>query len=768
VSTVDRSPQLFALDEARDLARELWGIDGVEVLEALPSERDQNLLLAGPSERYVFKLARPGDSRQLLDAQDAAIARVAATARGFAVPSPLPSARGRTIERVAGRDGELRLARLLRFVPGTPLAAADKDALASELGTVLGELTAALVGFRHPGAVRTLQWDLRQSAAVLATHAGEIADAGRRALLERRVASLRPALDALPGLRTSVVHNDANDYNVLVDDGRVCALIDFGDLVESVTIAEPAVGLAYAMLGAREPVSVARRLAAAFHQRFPLDPAEAAVLLPLALARLCVSVTLAAHQRRLAPDNAYLSISERDAWALLERFDAIALDDAAARVAAACSPPPRAPEPGARLLERRRRAIGPSLSLSYRRPLHIVRGAGAYLYDETGRAYLDCVNNVCHVGHAHPRVVEAAARQMAVLNTNTRYLHEHLVAYAERLAATLPDPLEVCFFACSGSEANELALRMARAATGRRDVVVLDAAYHGNTSSLVGMSPYKFAGPGGRGPGEGVHVAPLPDPYRGPHRGPASGGRYAEDARAVLAKAPAAAFFAESLPGCGGQILPPAGFLRTAFEDARAAGAVAVADEVQVGLGRVGSRFWGFELDDAAPDIVTMGKPLGNGHPLAAVVTTRAIAEAFDDGMEYFNTFGGNPVSCAAGLAVLDVIRDEQLDARALAVGERLLGALRELAARHALVGDVRGAGLYLGIELVRERGTLEPAAAEAAGVVNFAREHGVLLSTDGPLHNVIKIKPPLVFGHDDADRLAQTLDDALATLGTA
>ena len=764
MSSVDQSPSQLAPGAARELVRELWGIAGAEVIEALPSERDQNFLIAcGAGERYVFKLARTEDSRELLDAQDAAIARVAATARRFAVPSPVPSGAGRTIEEVSGPGGRVRLARLLRFVPGEPLAGADKDALASELGAVLGELTAALVGFRHPGAVRSLPWDMRDATAVLAAHAGEIADPGRRALLERRVESVLPALGALEGMRSSVVHNDANDHNVLVDDGRISALIDFGDLVESATVTEPAVGMAYAMLGARDPVAVARRLAAAFHERLPLDAGEAAVLLPLALTRLCVSVTLAAHQRRLAPENAYLSISERDAWGLLTRFDEIPLDEAAARVAAACSPPPPRPEPSAGLLERRRRLIGPSLSLSYRRPLHIVRGAGAYLYDESGREYLDCVNNVCHVGHAHPRVVEAAARQMAVLNTNTRYLHEHLTEYAERLTATLPAPLEVCFLVCSGSEANELALRMAREYTGRRDVVVLDAAYHGNTSALVGMSPYKFAGPGGHGAGEGVHIAPLPDPYRGPHRGPGSGPAYAEDVGAALAAGPAAAFFAESLPGCGGQVLPPPGFLRAAFDSARAAGAVSVADEIQCGLGRVGSRFWGFELDDAVPDIVTMGKPLGNGHPLAAVVTTRPIAEAFANGMEYFNTFGGNPVSCAAGLAVLDVIRDERLDARALVVGEQLLASLRELATRHELVGEVRGAGLYLGVELVRDRATLEPAAVEAAAVVELAREQGVLLSTDGPHHNVIKIKPPLVFGRAEADRLTAVLDNALA-----
>jgi len=422
------------------------------------------------------------------------------------------------------------------------------------------------------------------------------------------------------------------------------------------------------------------------------------------------------------------------------------------------------------ILALRDRHIGGSLSVSYRRPLQIVRGERQFLFDTEGRAYLDCVNNVCHVGHCHPRVIEAAGKQMALLNTNTRYLHENIVEYAQRLSATLPGPLEVCFFVCSGSEANELALRLARTATDRRDVVVIDSAYHGNTGALVELSPYKFDGRGGAGKPDYVHVAPAPDLYRGPFRygDPDAGERYAEGVAAQLTAAaaagrPAAAFLAESVPGCAGQIVPPEGYLRSAFEHTRAAGAVCVADEVQVGFGRVGTHWWGFDVQGAAPDIVTLGKPIGNGHPLGAVVTTRAIADAFDNGMEYFNTFGGNPVSCAIGLAVLDVIEDEGLIENARVAGERFQAGLRELAASHPIIGDVRGLGLFIGAELVRDPDTLEPATAEASAIVNAMRERGILLSTDGPFDNVIKIKPPLVFTAADADRVVSELDSVLA-----
>jgi 4-aminobutyrate aminotransferase-like enzyme len=391
------------------------------------------------------------------------------------------------------------------------------------------------------------------------------------------------------------------------------------------------------------------------------------------------------------------------------------------------------------------------------------------LYDADGRTYLDAVNNVPHVGHCHPRVVDAGRRQMAVLNTNTRYLHERLVEYAERLCATLPDPLRVCYFVNSGSEANELALRLARCVTGSRETIVVDVAYHGNTNAAVEISPYKFDGPGGSGAPPHVHVVPTPDAYRGVYQehGEDAASRYASHVAATVDRLAAdgrrpGAFIAESILSCAGQIVLPPGYLHAAYEAVREAGGLCIADEVQVGFGRVGSHFWAFETQGVVPDIVTMGKPIGNGHPLGAVVTTPEIARAFANGMEYFNTYGGNPVSCAVGLAVLDVVRDERLQDRARDVGAHLLAGLRALMSRHPLIGDVRGLGLFVGVELVRHRDTREPAGTEAGLVANRMRDRGVLVSTDGPFHNVLKIKPPLCFTAWDADHLVSTLDGIL------
>ena len=413
-------------------------------------------------------------------------------------------------------------------------------------------------------------------------------------------------------------------------------------------------------------------------------------------------------------------------------------------------------------LASRRQHIGDNLSISYREPLKLVRGWRQYLYDETGRAYLDVYNNVPLVGHSHPRVVKAAQDQLALLNTNTRYLHDNITRYAEALTALMPAPLKVCYFLNSASEANELALRLARAHTQRYGIIVLDAAYHGHTNALVDISPYKFNGPGGAGKKDWVHIAPIPDDYRGPHkRGDAEAGRkYAESVADILAQnsSDIAAYIAETLPSVGGQIVFPPGYLSEVYRHVRNFGGVCIADEVQVGFGRLGTHFWGFETQAVVPDIVVMGKPIGNAFPLAAVVTTADIAASFNNGMEFFSTFGGNPVACAVGLAVLEVMRDEALQQNALRVGNHWLAGLRDLMKQHPLIGDVRGSGLFLGVELVRDRVTLEPADTEATYVVNRLCEYGILAGTDGPHHNVIKLRPPLVFTQADADFFVATL----------
>ena len=413
----------------------------------------------------------------------------------------------------------------------------------------------------------------------------------------------------------------------------------------------------------------------------------------------------------------------------------------------------------------RKAHLAPSLSMSYNTPLHIVKGFGQYLYDSEGKRYLDAVNNIQHVGHSHPKIAKVAEKQFRNLNTNTRYIDETIVKYAKALTDKLPENLDVCFFTNSGSEANDLALRIARTITNSNQTIVLGAGYHGNLSSLVDISPYKHEGPGGAGAPDFVHTIPRPDKFRGKYRGDNTVDAYVSEVSKIIDnikqnKKNVSAFMVESLMGCGGQIVLPESFLKKTFKLINDVGGINIADEVQIGFGRMGSSFWGFETCDVIPDIVTLGKSMGNGHPIAAVVTTKEIADKFNNGMEYFNSFGGNPVSCSIGNEVLNIIEDEDLQKNALEVGSYLITQLRTL--DHPLIGDIRGIGLFVGIELIKNKELLSPATSEAKLIENHMKDHGILISTDGPDHNVLKIKPPMIFNHENADELVYNLSSIL------
>jgi 4-aminobutyrate aminotransferase-like enzyme len=414
----------------------------------------------------------------------------------------------------------------------------------------------------------------------------------------------------------------------------------------------------------------------------------------------------------------------------------------------------------------RKQHLGKSLSLSYDKPLKIMRGEMQYLMDEFGQKYLDTVNNVAHAGHEHPKVVEAGQQQMSVLNTNTRYLNDEILDFAEELLATFPEELSVIHFVNSGSEANELALRMAKAMTGEKDIIALEIGYHGNTQGCIDISSYKFDGKGGKGCPENTHIVPLPDAFRGIYQGENTGEKYAKHVEEAILKIQSknrnvAAFIAESIVSCGGQIDLPEGYLKDAYRFVRKEGGICIADEVQVGFGRVGKAFWGFQLHGVVPDIVTMGKPIGNGHPMAAVVCTRAVADAFANGMEFFNTFGGNPVSCAIGRRVLQVIKEDKLQENALEVGEYLKKQLKSLKENYPIIADVRGEGLFLGIELVDENKT--PLPDQTNYLANRMKDFKILMSIDGPQHNVLKIKPPMCFSKANADYMMEVLTKVLS-----
>lgn len=769
---------------AAELAEQHFGLAGT--VTGLPSYIDQNFRLQGVDSDFVIKFGHAAELRANLDLENRLMQRMSdSVASGSGArtlcPQVLEAVGGDSIVEIVDGTGARRLMRVISFLEGALLddLLPLNSNLLGALGRTLGSMDAASVGFEHPAMNRALRWDLAR-AAEMAPLVGEFQDPELRGIISHFTLQFLALVETeLGSLRRSVIHGDANGQNVLVGDGDALSIIDFGDAVHTCTVFNLAIAAAYAVLEAEDPISSLVEVVGGYHESFPLAARELAVVFPSVRMRLCVSVLLSDRAAREQPDNDYILVSHRPAKAMLRKLRDSDPAEVLVRLREACGFEPRGVDGPGRscetLLARRAETLGPSLSIAYRDGLKIVRGKAQYLFDEAGRGYLDCVNNVCHVGHCHPRVVAAAQQQMARLNTNTRYLHDNLVEYAERLTACFPDPLSVCFLVCSGSEANELAVRLARAHTGRRDLVVLEDAYHGNTSGLVDLSPYKHAGPGGGGRPAHVQVAELPCGYRGQYRYgiPDLGPLYAESVAKALARAAdgagqdggAAAFFVESMSGCGGQVEFPDGYLAAAFEHSRRAGALCVADEIQVGFGRIGSHMWAFETQGVVPDIVTLGKPIGNGHPMAAVVTRPDIAASFDNGMEYFNTFGGNPVSCAIGLAVLDVLEDENLMHHARVVGDRLIEGLRGLQTRFPILGDVRGRGLFLGVEMVRDPETREPAAAELTEIVEGMKAAGILLSTDGRLHNVLKFKPPMQFSSADAELLLETLERVLTDL---
>ena len=752
-------------------------------LKGLPGYCDQNLLLTTADNKlYIVKIANSAESKLELVMQNAAMSHL--TEKQCAVPHAITNQQGESITSITNSQQESFCLRVLTFLPGQFYADANSlshnPALWSDLGQFIANIDLALADFQHAGAYRYLDWDLAQGYRICMSKK-HLLNKQQTSIVEKFLSIYQtqtmPVLSQLP---QGIIHNDANDYNLLVDNigapTKITGLIDFGDMVHSHIINELAITCAYALMGqksAQEDIlSAFKAIVAGYHKVRPLQNVELEVLYSLVCLRLCTTICNSALAIKEQPDNEYLLVSVQPAWQLLKALSLLSPYPVLCQLRQACQLPIDSGKASKDIINYRKKHLGRTLSLSYQEPLKMVRGQGAYLFNEQGIPYLDMVNNVCHVGHCHPKVVAAAQDQMAKLNTNTRYLHDNIINYADKLLATMPEELSVCMLVNSGSEANELAFRLARCYSKGTELLVVDGAYHGNTNACIEASPYKFDGPGGEGAQPYVHKVTLPDPYRGEFLGnsPETANAYANSVKDTLAQLESvgkkpSAFICESLQGVAGQIIMPDGYLANVYQHVRAAGAVCIADEVQVGFGRVGSHMWAFQTQAVVPDIVTLGKPIGNGHPMAAVITTQAIADAFVTGMEYFNTFGGNPVSCAIGIAVLDVIEQEQLQAHALITGQYFQEKLFELQQQFHLIGDVRGKGLFIGVELVEDRVSKQPATDKTSWLVEFFKQHHILLSTEGPFYNILKIKPPLAFNQTDVDKFIKVLTLGLTEL---
>jgi 4-aminobutyrate aminotransferase-like enzyme/Ser/Thr protein kinase RdoA (MazF antagonist) len=769
-------PPAFSLSDAERIAAERFGIQGNAA--PLVSERDQNVtIVTNDGLGFVLKIANPADDAIVIDMQTEAMLHVARTDPSLPVMRVVRDLAGDSHVDVTGPDGRSHIVRLVSLLPGRTMEPEElRPETLHAFGVACARLGRALRGFFHPAAGHRLLWNVKHTLD-LRPLTGNIADPGKRAIVDGVVDRFEEHVQPVFGaLRAQVIHNDLTPDNCLFDeDQRVSGIVDFGDMAHS-ALACDFVSTVESLMGERsDPFEALEVTAAGYASVTPFLDDEIELLPDLLLARWATTAVISAWRVRSYPENAaYITGWDAGVWAMLDAYHDLGVDEYQRRVREAVRTSagytPRAAGSFDDLVERRGRVLGSAISpLSYDRPLHLVRGRGAWLHDADGRAYLDCYNNVPVVGHSHPGVVTAISRQAATLNTNARYLHGSAIELAERLVATMPDGLDTEMLVNSGSEANDLAWRLATTVTGAMGGVVTDFAYHGVTTAIADLSPEEWRE--GDTPSH-VETIPAPDGYVGRYRrdDPGWTARYAShvdgavEALAARGVRPAALVVDTGFTS-DGILTPPPAYLQDAARRWRDAGGVVVADEVQSGFGRPGSHLWGFDVHGVVPDIVTLGKPMGNGHPVAAVITRAEIVDRFARETEWFSTFGGNPVACEAALAVLDVIEREHLQVNAAEMGNRIHRALQELMSRHELIGEIRSLGLLVGVELVHDRDTREPAIAEARAVLNAMREHGVLIGTTGPRGNVLKIRPPLVITGEETDVLVSTLDRVLTEL---
>ncbi|MGB5236404.1 MAG: aminotransferase class III-fold pyridoxal phosphate-dependent enzyme [Flavobacteriaceae bacterium] len=732
-------------------------------LEGLEGFEDQTIKVITRSQTSILKKQHYSlETLAIIEAEHRVLIRLDAV-ETYAFP--------RAINTIKGQSYLVEdnyIFRLLTYVEGELLGAAEQtEEVLESFGTMLATMNQQLQSLQEPAvAARENHWDLRNLSLNLPL-IEHIEDPGDRSLAAYYFMQFEEnVLPIASGFRNSILHNDANDWNVTVDGDRVKGIFDFGDIAYSWLINEVAIGATYIMMNKTLPLESAVQFLRGYHEIIPLEEEELDALYYLVAARLCISLCHSAYGKKLKPDSDYITISEKPAWDLLKKWIKINPLKARNTFRTAFGYTSVYSIKSEDLIFRRNRILSKSLSLSYKTPIAMQGAAFQYMYGSQGETYLDAYNNIMLTGHCHPHVVRSGQQTMARLNTNTRYLYEFLYRYGERLLERFPDPLNKVFFVNSGSEASDLAIRMSRAYTARQGVMVLEHGYHGHTSLGIEISHYKYASSGGHGRRPDIVDTPMPKFFgSGFLDESVCGQHFAKVAADRLSAAgiELAAFIAEPVMGCGGQVPLAKSFLKSVYKLVREHGGLCISDEVQVGFGRLGEVFWGYELHDVVPDILILGKPMGNGHPIGAVITTEKIAESFEKGPEFFSSFGGNPVSCAIGLAVLEVIENERLQQQAKDVGNHLKTLLYGLQERFAEVADIRGYGMFLGVELAKADGT--PLTLLAGKIKNELRQNNILVGTDGPYDNVIKIKPPLAFNKDDAKLLTDTLERIMRSI---
>ena len=746
-------------DALAAILAEVWRIEGD--LVPVHGERDRNFRVETGTGRYLLKVHNPADGETVLDLQDSALRHIRDVDPDLPVPDVVPTADERPWTVLTGRDGRASFARVMTWLDGHHPDPADLDAdRAYDWGRTSAQVGRALRGFVHPACSYPIAWDLRR-LPVLRPWLSAV-DADRRGAVETVLDRFEQRVaPRLRRVRAQVVHNDLAPTNVLVDDGwAVTGITDFGDMTHTALVCDLAVAAADLVSGLSDGMTLVPDVVAGYHSVTPLEPTEAELVTDLVAARYAAAILITAGRAR---DQGWAPEIDVEAFQRLDDMLEADLDTLTTRFASVArtpsartrTVPPSRPRSTEDLIAARARTMG-AQELSYARPLHLVAGRGVHLEAADGRRYLDAYNNVPVLGHAHPAVVEAVSAQLAILNTNSRYLQQVSVELAEQLLATLPDRFERVLLVNSGSEANDLAWRIARHASGAAGGIATRHAYHGITEAAWAFSP------------EGWGAIEGPDFIRLVEPPPATGADVVEAVRSLADDGPGiAAMLVDGVFTSDGIRGPAHAWTKAAAATVHDAGGLYVADEVQAGHGRTGGSLWSFLAGDVPADLVTLGKPMGNGYPVAAVVGPGNLIDPFIEETDYFSTFGGGSAACAAALAVLRTIDEEGILDHVASVGDALLGRLRDLAGVTTSVSAVRGWGLALGVDLV-DPATGAPDAVRARRVVEEVRERGVLIGVTGRDGSTLKVRPPLVFGPGDIPILVDALEAALAAVDAA
>ncbi|WP_298550092.1 aminotransferase class III-fold pyridoxal phosphate-dependent enzyme [uncultured Algibacter sp.] len=743
-----------------------WLHFNIVELKKLNGYDNVNYLVKSDSAKYIFKTySFTKDILALVTAENYILNQLN---HNNQFPKPIAFTDGNFI-KVEIIDGKKTICRLLTFLDGDFLAETEHtEKLMQSFGSFLGHLDVQLLKLNnHVFKGRQWEWDLqylehnRKYIDCIENHHN------RNLVLYFFQQYQQHVQPIAPTLRRSVIHNDANEWNVLVNNNSVSGFIDFGDLAHSFLINELAIALTYVAYDKENPLQWMLPIIKAYHKVLPLKTEELDILYYLIAGRLCTSVCNSANAKKEDPNNTYATVSEKNAWNMLHKWisiNPIKAKNAFYKAAAFNIEPVKTAND---VLQERNHHFCSNLSVSYDSPIYMKGSAFQYMYDAHGNTFLDAYNNIPHVGHSNPNVVAAGTKQMAQLNTNTRYLYDELQDYAEKLLSKFPNALNKVFFVNSGSAASDLAIRLTHAHTNKKHVMVMEHGYHGNTQLSIDISDYKFSNKKGQGQKNHIIKTPIPDTYRGQYtnNNGTAGQQYAEDAiRAIeQSEKSIAAFISEPVVGCGGQVPLAKDYLKHIYPAIRKQGGVCISDEVQTGFGRLGDVFWGFEAQEVVPDIVILGKPIANGHPMGAVVCTTEIANSFSKGVEFFSSFGGNPVSCAIANAVLQEIDAGKLQQNAKDVGKYYRSQFRALKKKYSCIGDIRGSGLFIGVEIVKEN-TIEPNTELAHHIKNELRNRFILVSTDGPYDSVIKSKPPLCFTKENAKTVVNAISCVLET----